>query len=144
LVDRLLRGEEAALPLQYDYLEGETVEAAVTTALIAALDQLEVEFGSADMADWRQPISTISWDPIGAVGVPDTIWMNRGTYNQIVHLGTRGSAENVIAPGQSGDPTSPHFSDQLALYASWAYKEMRLTESNIAEHAESIVDLAIP
>jgi acyl-homoserine lactone acylase PvdQ len=34
--------------------------------------------------------------------------------------------QNVVAPGQSGDPFSPHFSDQLPLYASWAYKAMRL------------------
>jgi acyl-homoserine lactone acylase PvdQ len=31
-----------------------------------------------------------------------------------------------IAPGQSGDPTSPHFADQLELYATWEYKEMVL------------------
>jgi penicillin amidase len=144
LVDRLLLGDEASLPLQYDYLGGSTVEAAVTNALIAALDQLAVEFGTADMSGWRQPISTISWEPIGAVGVPDTIWMNRGTYNQIVHLGARGRAENVIAPGQSGDPFSAHFADQLALYASWTYKEMRLTLADLEGHTESVVELEVP
>jgi penicillin amidase len=144
LVDRLLRGEEAALPLQYDYLSGATVEEAVTSSLIAALDQLSVEYGSADPADWLQPISTIGWDPIGAVGVPDTIWMNRGTYNQIVRLGGRVWAENVIAPGQSGDPTSPHFADQLPLYASWTYKEMRLTKADLSGHTESVMELEVP
>lgn len=144
LVDRLLRGEEAALPLQYDYLGGVTVEVAVTNALIAALDQLSVDYGSSDPAHWRQPISTITWEPIGAVGVPDTIWMNRGTYNQIVHLGGRTWAENVIAPGQSGEPSSPHFADQLPLYASWTYKEMRLTKADLKGHTESVVELEVP
>jgi penicillin amidase len=144
LVDRLLRGEQAGLPLQYDYLEGASVEQAVTDALIAALDQLTSQYGSADPADWLQPISTISWDPIGAVGVPATIWMNRGTYNQIVELSGRVRAENVIAPGQSGDPTSPHFADQLPLYATWRYKDMRLTLADLVGHTESVTQLTVP
>jgi penicillin amidase len=126
LIDRMLRGDDAGLPLAYDYLEGATVEGAVTAALIAALDDLTASHGSADPADWRQPISVIHWTPQGAGSVPDTIWMNRGTYNQLVHL--RGGAEawNVISPGQSGNPFSPHFADQLELYATWQYKPMRL------------------
>ena len=55
--------------------------------------------------------------------------MNRGTYNQIVQLGTgdKLTAEDVVAPGQSGVPTSRHFADQLRLYLTWTYKTMRLT-----------------
>lgn len=68
----------------------------------------------------------IHWTPQGVGSVPDTIWMNRGTYNQLVDLRGRVQAWNVVAPGQSGDPTSPHFSDQLELYATWEYKEMVL------------------
>lgn len=126
LVDRMLRGADAGLPLQYDYLEGETVEEAVTGALIAALDGLEGQYGSAASADWLQPISVINWSPVGIGTVPDTIWMNRGTYNQLVDLRRHVSAWNVISPGQSGDPTSPHFADQLELYATWRYKPMEL------------------
>ncbi len=144
LVDRMLRGDDAALPLAYDYLEGATVEEAVTQALIAALDELTATYGSPDPADWRQPVSTISWTPIGAAGVPDTIWMNRGTYNQIVHLGPKVWAENVVAPGQSGEPTSPHFADQLELYATWTYKPMRLTRSDLRGHVESMMVLRVP
>lgn len=144
LVDRMLRGDDAALPLAYDYLGGESVEEAVTGALVAALDELTATYGSADPADWRQPISTISWSPIGAAGVPDTIWMNRGTYNQIVHLGRRTWAENVVAPGQSGEPTSPHFADQLELYATWTYKPMRLTRADLRGHVESVKVLRVP
>ena len=126
LVDRMLRGDDAGLSLGYDYLEGATVEEAVTDALVAALDELAAEHGSADPADWRQPISVIRWTPQGAGSVPDTIWMNRGTYNQLVHLRGRVEAWNVISPGQSGDPFSPHFADQLQLYATWEYKPMLL------------------
>lgn len=126
LIDRMLRGDQAALPLAYDYLEGDTVSEAVTEALIRALDELAAEHGSNDPGDWEQAISVIHWTPQGVGSVPDTIWMNRGTYNQLVDLRGRVQAWNVVAPGQSGDPTSPHFSDQLELYATWEYKEMVL------------------
>jgi penicillin amidase len=133
LIDRMLRGDQAALPLAYDYLEGATVSQAVTDALIAALDELSAEHGSSDPDDWQQPISVIEWEPQGVGSVPDTIWMNRGTYNQLVDLRGRVQSWNVIAPGQSGDPTSPHFADQLGLYASWQYKEMILRRVDARE-----------
>jgi acyl-homoserine-lactone acylase len=69
--------------------------------------------------------------------------MNRGTYNQLVRLGPGRHlwAENVVAPGQSGDPASPHFADQLQLYASWRYKPMRLDHSDLAGHVSSATSL---
>jgi penicillin amidase len=123
----------AALPLQHDYLDGETAEQAVTSALIDALDALELQYTSLDPADWLQEIAEIVWSPIGVGTVPNTIWMNRGTYNQIVHLGPGPElqAQNVIAPGQSGDPFSPHFADQLLNYSTWTYKPMRLTRTDL-------------
>ncbi len=65
--------------------------------------------------------------------------MNRGTYNQIVHLGPGSHlfAQNVVAPGQSGNPSSPHFADQLGLYTTWTYKPMRLTRADLNGHIES-------
>jgi penicillin G amidase len=131
LIDRMLRGDDAGLPLAYDYLEGATMEEAVTAALISALDDLAAQHGSDDPADWRQPISVIRWTPQGAGAVPDTIWMNRGTYNQLVHLRGRVEAWNVVSPGQSGSPFSPHFADQLSLYAGWEYKPMLLQMADV-------------
>jgi penicillin amidase len=145
LVDRMLRGGDAALPLNYDYLDGQSVTDAVTSSLIDALDQLEVSYGTSVVDDWHQPVSTIDWAPLpAAAGVGSTIWMNRGTYNQIVDLRGNVSAENVIAPGQSEDPTSPHWSDQLGLYATWTYKPMRLSKADLKGHVESQVTLTLP
>lgn len=146
LIDRMYAGSAAGLPLVHDYLDGESVAQATTASLIAAIDSLEAAFGSDDPDDWQQPISVISWSPVGVGTVPDTIWVNRGTYNQIVYLGagSRLSAENVISPGQSGDPASPHFADQLELYATWQYKPMRLTERDLRGHTESVETLAGP
>jgi penicillin amidase len=142
LVYRMLV-DGAALPLAHDYLGGETPEQALTAALIDALDVLEIQYGSADPADWLQPVAQIVWSPIGVGSVPNTIWMNRGTYNQIVHHGPGPEldARNVIAPGQSGDPFSPHFADQLINYATWTYKPMRLTRPDLNGVTESAVRL---
>ena len=140
LVARLLDPVPAVPPL-HDYLDGETIDGALTASLVDALDDLTTEFGSADSATWLQDIAVIHWSPIGAGSVPDTLWMNRGTYNQITHMRGNGTAVNVISPGQSGDPFSPHFADQLDLYAGWAYKTMHLTHGAARSNAESVTVL---
>jgi penicillin amidase len=143
LTHRLL-DDEPVLPLLYDdYLGGETPEEAVTGALIDTLDALTVGYGSLDPADWLQPIAQIVWAPLGIGSVPNTIYMNRGTYNQIVHLGSGPElyGENVVAPGQSGDPFGLHFADQLELYATWTYKPMRLNRADLVGHIESTTRL---
>lgn len=145
LLARLLRAEPGALPLAHDYLAAQPVRQAVTSALVAAVDQLSTQYG-ADMAGWLQPVAHIQWEALPLTpAVPDTIWMNRGTYNQLVQLGRhRISARNVVSPGQSGDPTSPHFADQLPLYAQWRYKPMRLDRSDLNGHISSSIWLRVP
>ena len=132
------------VPLFHDYLDGQTVSGAVTGALIDALDSLTGTYGTSDMSTWLAPAAVTTWTPIGAIGVPDTPWMNRGTYNQITHLGrgAKMSAQNVIAPGQSGDPRSPHFADQLLNYATWSYKPMRLNKASLQGNTESTLVLS--
>lgn len=146
VVYRLLQGNEAALPLRADYLGGRTIGAALTRSLVDSLDALTAQYASPDVGTWLQKRAEIFWTPGGIGSVPNTIWMNRGTYNQLVHLG-RGNdlhAMNVIAPGQSGDFRSPHFADQLPLYQTWTYKPMRLTLGDQLRHAESVTRLHVP
>jgi penicillin amidase len=146
LVARLIGAAPGSLPLSYDYLGGQDVGATVTAALVNALDQLAAQYGQ-DVDGWLQPVAHISWEPLPFVpAVPDTSWMNRGTYNQLVHLGrgSRLTAQNVVSPGQSGDPASPHFADQLGLYANWQYKPMRLDRSDLAGHITSTTLLHVP
>jgi penicillin amidase len=146
LVARVLGAAPASLPLAHDYLDGHSVDAAVTAALRSTLDRLAGRFGP-ELAGWLQPVAHISWDALPLTPqVPDTIWMNRGTYNQLVHLGAGRHlwADNVVAPGQSGDPASPHFSDQLALYATWRYKPMRLDLPDLAGQVVSTTRLRPP
>jgi penicillin amidase len=146
LIYRLLQGDDAALPVQADYLGGRTLGDAVTRSLADALDALAAQYGTPDLDRWLQARAEIFWAPGGIGSVHNTLWMNRGTYNQLVHLG-RGEglrALNVIAPGQSGDFRSPHFADQLPLYESWTYKPMRLTREDQLRHAESVTRLRVP
>jgi penicillin amidase len=142
MAGRLLRPGHG-LPLLHDYLDGETVQGAVTAALVDTLDSLAATYGSSNPADWLQEAAFIHWEPIGAASIPDTPWMNRGTYSQITRLG-KGSqmyAQNVVAPGQSGNPFNPHFADQLKNYATWTYKPMRLTRQSLVGHTESTITL---
>jgi penicillin amidase len=127
IVDRILSGPHAALALNTDYLNGRPVRAVVVNALRDALADLSIRFATTDQSRWLTPDVAINWAPLGAGTVADTPWMNRGTYNQIVALDPGAlHGENVVAPGQSGDPRSPHFADQLQLYATWTYKRMSL------------------
>ncbi len=149
LAARLLR--PGLVPLNYPgYLGGETAGGAVTGALVSAIDRLMGEFGSADPTTWLAEATMQNWRQIGAAPVPDTPHMNRGTYNQITHL-KKGDifAQNVIAPGQSGNPLAadgtlnPHFADQLLNYATWSYKEMYLSKSALSGHRESRTVLSV-
>jgi penicillin G amidase len=146
LIYRLLEGPRAALPVQADYLGSRTIGQALTSALQSALDSLAAQYGTPSMAAWLQERAEIAWVPGGIGSVSNTIWMNRGTYGQLVHLGKKDAlrAVNVIAPGQSGDFRSPHFDDQLGLYSTWTYKPMRLTRDAQLEHAESVTTLTVP
>ncbi len=146
LVYRLLEGDRAALPVQADYLGARTIGEALTGGLRDALDALTAQYGTATTSEWLQARAEIHWTPGGIGSVSNTIWMNRGTYGQLVHLGKKDHlrAVNVIAPGQSGDFRSPHFDDQLDLYATWTYKPMRLTRKAQLENAESVTTLSMP
>ena len=146
LIYRLLEGPRSALPVRADYLGSRTIGQALTTGLKDALDALTAQYGTGATAAWLQARAEINWVPGGVGRVSNTIWMNRGTYGQLVHLGEKEDlrAMNVIAPGQSGDFRSPHFDDQLDLYATWKYKPMRLTKRSQLEHAESITTLTAP
>lgn len=110
----------------------------MTHSLITALDGLSTSYASTDTRQWLTPDITTTWYPYGAGSVPATPWMNRGTHNQILSLDKSGPrGENVVAPSESGDVRSPYFADQLTLYATWAYKPMRLTRPDVAAHATS-------
>jgi hypothetical protein len=66
--------------------------AACRTALWGALEQaaadLEAEFGSANVADWKRAIADddVRHQAVGISGVPAINWINRPTFQQVVQL----------------------------------------------------------
>ncbi len=142
---RLLQGPSAALPLTADYLDGGSLRSLVTGSLVTALDRLTTQYGTADPGRWHPPVATLAYPPLGAGTTLLTPFKDRGTYNQVVSLLPGGpEGENVVAPGQSGDVRSPHFTDQLDLYATWRYKPMRLTRADLVGHTSSTLLLHVP
>ncbi|MFP3590115.1 hypothetical protein SCB29_41880, partial [Paraburkholderia sp. SIMBA_055] len=59
LLLRVLQGDEAVLPVEYDWLQGVDKEQFLLTSLTKALDKLEKE--KKDMNSWLTPIRTISF-----------------------------------------------------------------------------------
>jgi penicillin amidase len=115
------------------------VLAAVPEALAAAWS-LAVRHGGADPARWRwsDVHQTVRVHPLGQVfpGTPmggdsDTIqaagygWVpdapftvtSLSVYRQVIDLADPAAASFAIPGGSSGDPASPHFADQLAVWA---------------------------
>jgi hypothetical protein len=136
LLIRVLDGK----PLNYNYLGTRNKNQLIVKALQDAIAALKTQYGSSNMATWLTPVQMQSYDKGGALpGGPLHPYMNRGTYNQIAEMRGGGSfpnAMNVIPPGQSGfvklpGLASPYVADQVALYASWTYKPIRLTRAAI-------------
>ncbi len=144
-------GPESALPLNYDYLNGEDKNEVMIRVLKWTVGNLTADLGL-DMDTWLTPVRL--WIPSqqGALPRPIMHYMNRGTYNQIVEMprsrwrwGSRSrepNAWNVIPPGQSGFMNYlaeyNHAYDQLSLYETWTYKPMRFRLWDIWKVRESI------
>ena len=137
LLLRVLRGDASLL--YPGYPTGAALDALMIDALEGALDDLEIEYGSSDMATWLTPVRMQNYEAQGALpGGKIHPYMNRGTYNQIAEMVADGlpNAKNVIPPGQSGlvllpGIPSPYVADQVPLYASWTYKPMLFTQEAV-------------
>jgi len=83
------------------------------------------------------------WGSLPAFGVsgpPQTtkrIYGNRGnSFVAVVEFGPRIQAKTLLAGGVSGDPTSPHFNDQAARYATGTFKDAWFYRADIEKHTE--------
>lgn len=105
--------------LSRDYLNGEDKDVVMVKALRAALERLRKERG--EIAHWgfRKPLW--HFDPLPPIPGP-----NRGAYIQIVEVTSPPRGFNILPPGQSEDPKSPHYSDQHSLALRWQFKPMEL------------------
>lgn len=53
-----------------------------------------------------------------------------------VEFGKRIKAKSLLAGGESGDPLSPHFKDQLQMYTTGQFKEVLFYKEDVMKHAE--------
>ncbi len=53
-----------------------------------------------------------------------------------VEFGEKIKAKSLLAGGQSGDPNSRHFTDQLEMYANGKFKDVLFYKEDVLKHAE--------
>jgi acyl-homoserine lactone acylase PvdQ len=88
---RQVLGEPVRSPFSRTYCGGGDAAACagdLWASLGAAVDRLEEEFDSAEVADWRRTPEDeqIRHSPIGVTGVPPIHWVNRPTFQLVVSL----------------------------------------------------------
>ena len=65
------------------------------------------------------------------------IYGTRGnSFVAVVEFGERVKAKSMLAGGQSGDPSSPHFDDQAQRYADAQFKEVAYYKEEVLKRAE--------
>ena len=53
-----------------------------------------------------------------------------------VEFGKRIKAKSLLAGGESGNPASPHFKDQLEMYTKGQFKDVLFYKEDVLKHAE--------
>ncbi|MCB1252940.1 MAG: penicillin acylase family protein [Austwickia sp.] len=155
LVYNALLGARAGVPQKVDFFNGAAPASVLLSTYQQALAQLREQRG-ADMSGWTVPVARINYSAKNFLGIPqagadETIvgpqYANRGTENNMAVLG-QGQARLCLAapPGQSGfiapDGTrSPHYADQLELYASFSCRSEELTMAQVRAAAVSTTSL---
>jgi acyl-homoserine-lactone acylase len=150
----------------YDYMEQRAPAAQKLSALAAAADRLQHDFGS-----WRTPWGEINRfqrltgdieqpfsDSASSIAVPFTSgqWGSLASFGArrypgtkryygtsgnsfvaVVEFGPRVRAMAVTAGGESGDPLSRHFSDEATRYALGNLREVYFYPDQLVGHTEA-------
>lgn len=83
-----------------------------------------------------------NWGALASFGARGTPTTKRiyGTYGNsfvaVVEFGDKVKAKSILAGGQSGDPTSPHFYDQAQRYADVQFKDVAYYKSDVEARAK--------
>ncbi|HRW18474.1 MAG TPA: penicillin acylase family protein [Dermatophilaceae bacterium] len=147
LIYNAILGGSAGVRQSIDLFNGLAPGDVLLATYQQALDQLRASKG-VDPTGWTTPISRMAYSYRNFLGVPQAApseqllgpqYMNRGTENNMAVLGAGADRLCLVAPpGQSGfvapDGTkSPHYDDQLALYASFGCRDEHLTQREVSE-----------
>jgi penicillin amidase len=126
----VLEGSKSALPPSQDYFDGRKKDDVLVELLQKALDRIGAQKGP-QMNLWSFEQGEITFK--GAAGIPN---VNRGTYIFAIELSKPlQRCVSVLAPGESEDPNSPHFADQVDLAGFWRYKELPCSRDLIEKAA---------
>ena len=79
-------------------------------------------------------VFTFYSEPFGEAG--PRIGVAGNSFVKVVEFGPTIRARSVLNFGQSGDPASPHFFDQAALYSRPAFKEAWFAEADVKRNAK--------
>jgi len=150
-----------------DYIATRVTPAAKLAALEAAVARLTRDFGGW-RTPWRAinrfqrlddairphfddarpstpvPFTSAQWGSLASFGAkawPGTkryYGTSGNSFVAIVEFGTRVKAAAVMAGGQSGDPASPHFADQIDRYASGRLRPVYFHPDELAGHVERV------
>lgn len=87
-------------------------------------------------------LTTARWGHLAAYGMRGThdvnkIYGTRGnSFVAAVEFGDRVKAKTLLAGGQSSDPNSPHFDDQVEMYAKGEFKDVAFYREDVEARAE--------
>ena len=83
-----------------------------------------------------------NWGALAAYGArydnhTKKMYGTRGnSFVAVVSFGDRLKAKSILAGGQSGDPNSPHFDDQISMYADHLFKEVSFYREDVEAQAK--------
>jgi acyl-homoserine-lactone acylase len=165
MADRGNRAAQAADQPIYDFLVAHSTDSGRLDALTAALQKLVADFGawqtpwgeinrfqrlSDDIVgrfDDSQPSLPVGFAPAqwGALASFDStkprhtkkIYGSMGnSFVAAVEFGPTVRAKAIMSGGESGDPASPHFNDQAALFAQGKFRDVHFSREDVEAHAE--------
>jgi acyl-homoserine-lactone acylase len=165
LIERNAAAARAAQQPAYDYLVGKLTDAQRIDGLTAALDKLRQDFGRWQTPwgeinrfqrltdDIVQPFDDAK--PSLPVGFAPSKWgalasfdsskprKTKKIYGSVgnsfvaaVEFGPRIHAKAIMSGGESGDPASPHFTDQALMFSQGRFREVLFYPEDVRAHAE--------
>lgn len=149
----------------FDFLAKETSDEMKIAAFEKALEKLKSDFGTWEMpwgevnrfqrisgeiephfddaqASFPVGMNSSMWGSLAAYGsrpYPNTKkWYGNvgNSFVAVVEFGEKVKAKSLLAGGQSGDPSSPHFNDQAEMYAQGKFKDVSFYREDVLKNTK--------